>query len=151
MPANVFDSGIFENAWKGWEERFGIVHAGLFLHLFDWDQQLAVCEKIIRLMSGEKGSLFLGEMVGCEGGGERCKGKGIKFWEKGERKQYLHDEKTFEKMWGEVADRTRTVGMWKVEGAFRKRVQKEGGDESRRSTFFTGEGIGWLTFSVERI
>jgi hypothetical protein len=143
VSANVFDSRIFENAWKGWEGKFGIIHAGLFLHLFDWSQQLSVCDTIAKLMSTEKGTLFLGEMVGCESGGERGEGKEANFWKKGEeRKQFLHDEKTFQKMWGEVAEKTGTIGLWKVEAAFKKRAKKEDGDGSHGCAFFTGEGIG---------
>jgi hypothetical protein len=148
VPANVFEESIFEKAWKGWEGKFGIIHAGLFLHLFNWKQQLAVCEKIIRLMSDERGTLFLGEMVGCEGGGERG---GVKL--KGEvRKQYLHDAKSFEKLWREVAEKTGTVGMWKVEGSFKKGGRMEESDENHgHSRYFTGEDIRWFSFSVERI
>lgn len=99
-----------------------------------------MCDRIVKLMSKEKGSLFLGEMVGCEGGGERG---GIQIKEQ-VRKQYLHDEKSFEKMWGEVAERTGTVGLWKVEGAFKKRGEGSG-DGSHGGGFFTGEGIGVRT------
>jgi hypothetical protein len=153
VPANVFAEDTFEKAWEDWEGKFGIVYAGLFLHLFNYNQQITICEKIVQLMSKEKGTLFLGEMVGREGSGHRGEGKDVKFWTKGEeRKQYLHDVNGFEKMWAEVAEKTGTVGMWKVQGAFRKRPQK-GEDDGHPAPggFFTGEGIGWLTFSVERI
>jgi len=151
VVANAFDTDVFEKAWKDWGGKFEIIHAGLFLHLFNWDQQLSVCDKIVKLISKEKGALFLGEMVGCEGSGERGEGKGGKFWKKDEeRKQFLHDEVSFEKMWGEVAERTGTVGCWKVEGSFKKRARASG-DGSHGCAFFTGEGIGWLTFSVERL
>jgi len=87
--------------------------------------------------------LFLGEMVGCEGGGERGEGKETKFWKEGdERKQFLHDEQTFEKMWEDVAEKTSTVGCWKIEGAFKKRGNMDGNDASHGCAFFTGEGIG---------
>jgi hypothetical protein len=153
VPANVFDEDIFDKAWKGWEGKFGIIHAGLFLHLFDYNQQITVCGKIIKLLSKEKGSMFLGEMVGCEGSGHRGGGMDVKLSKKGEeRKQYLHDVEGFEKMWADVAEKTETMGMWKVVGTFRKRP-KQGEDDGRPApgVFFTGEGIGWLTFSVERI
>lgn len=146
VSANVFDETIFDNSWKGWEQKFGVIHAGLFLHLFDWDQQLVVCEKIVKLMSKEKGSLFLGEMVGCEGGTESGQGKANE-----EKKQYLHNKETFERMWGEVAKKTGTVGMWKVEGAFKKAQKERAREGSTENSFFTGEGVGWLTFSVEMI
>jgi len=154
VPANIFDESLFEKSFKGWENKFGIIHTGLFLHLFDYNQQLTVCEKIIKLLSKEKGALFLGEMVGCEGSGVRDEGKdAAKFWKKEEeRKQHLHDVEGFKKFWSEMAEKTSTAGMWKVEGNFRKRPKK-GEDDGRPApgSFFTGEGIGWLTFSVERV
>ena len=144
----MFDDSIFEKGWKGWDGKFRIVHAGLFLHLFSWDQQLAVCEKVIRLMSEEKGTLFLGEMVGCESGGERGR---VKF-KREVRKQYLHDIQSFEKMWGEVAEKTGTIGMWKVEGSFKTRGHMKESDGNRGcSGYFAGEDIRWFIFSVERI
>ena len=142
VAANVFDSDVFEKAWKGWEGNFRIIHAGLFLHLFSWDQQLSVCDALVKLMSKETGALFLGEMVGCEGGGERNEGKSVRFWKKEKRKQFLHDEKSFARLWGVVAKRTGTVDCWKVGGAFRKRGLHKDSDGSGGCAFFTGEGIG---------
>jgi len=149
VQANIFSDTIFEDKFKGWENKFKVVHAGLFLHLFSWEQQVVVCEKIVKLLGKEKGSIFLGEMVGCKGGGERS--GAAKFWKKGEeRKQYLHDGNTFQKLWGEVAEKTDTKGCWKVEGWFKVR-QTGNSDGSRGCAYFVGEGIGWFTFSVERI
>lgn len=94
--------------------------------------------------------------MGCEGSGHRGEDTGkdaAKFLKKeGERKQFLHNVEGFQKFWEDVAEKTRTVGEWKVQGTFRKRP-KEGKDDGRPApgAFFTGEGIGWLTFSVERI
>ncbi|TVY53939.1 Methyltransferase ausD, partial [Lachnellula suecica] len=67
VPADIFSPTLFEQELAGWESTFDVVHAGLFLHLFSRPQQLHVCEKIVRLMNPAKGSLFVGEMVGCLG------------------------------------------------------------------------------------
>lgn len=96
--------------------------------------------------------MFLGEMVGCSGGGERGEGKDVKIWKKGEeRKQYLHDEESFKAMWDQLAEMTSTVGMWKIESKFTPRKNKAGDEDNKECAFFVGEGIGWLTFSVQRI
>jgi hypothetical protein len=144
VPADIFDSGVFKKAWTGWEGKFGIVHAALFLHLFGWKQQLSVCKTVVKMMSEEPGAMFLGKMVGCEGGGERGGGT---VWRA--KKYYLYDEKTFGKLWGEVAKTTGT--RWKVEADFQKMPNKTTGNSSGGGAFFAGERIGWLTFSVERI
>lgn len=151
VAADVFSPTLFEREFAGWQETFSIVHAGLFLHLFSRDQQLQVCEKVVGLLKQEKGSLFVGEMVGCQGGGVRGAGKDSPFWgETEDRKQFLHDSKTFADMWDEVAKITSTVGQWKIDAHFRLRDASQG-DESANCAFFIGEGIGWITFSVEHI
>jgi len=151
IPANIFDEDVFEQAWKGWESSFDIVHAGLFLHLFNYEQQLLVCEKIIKLLRKEKGTMFLGEMVGCAGSGERGEGTDAKFWKEGEeRKQFLHDVEGFQRLWDDVATRTGTAGGWRVEGTFREKP-KQGMDDGKPAPggFFTGPGIGVSKVSRE--
>ena len=89
--------------------------------------------------------------MGCEDGGGRNEGEGIKFWKKGEgRRQFLHNETSFQKLWDEVAEQTETVGKWKVEGNLKIR-EKTAGNPTGGRAFFTGEGIGWFTFSIERV
>ncbi|KAH7327067.1 hypothetical protein BKA65DRAFT_405529 [Rhexocercosporidium sp. MPI-PUGE-AT-0058] len=135
-PTLLDTNGPFET-WKG---MFTVIHAGLFLHLFSLQQQIDVCKTIIKLLSNQSGAMFLGEMVGCSGSGERSEGKG-----------FLHDEESFKAMWDEVAEMTSTVGMWQVESRFTPRKKEADGEGSKGYAFFVGEGIGWLTFSVERI
>jgi hypothetical protein len=67
--------------------------------------------------------------------------------------QFLHDEESFAKFWADVAEVTGTKEQWKVESKFRERAPGEGDadGESKGCVFFTGEGIGWIKFSVERI
>lgn len=75
------------------------------------------------------------------------------FWGKGEApKTFLHDEETFGKLWGDVEKITGTKGKWTVQSRFRERpIGASDGDGSTRGmAFFTGKGIGWITFSVER-
>jgi SAM-dependent methyltransferase len=147
VAADIFSSTLFEEQFLGWENKFSIIHAGLFLHLFNWERQLLVCEKIVKLLKDEKGSMLVGEMVGCQGGGLR--GPASKNISE-ERKPFLHDDGSFAKLWGEVAKKTGTVGCWKVEGVFTLRY-KEWEDGGNSKAFFEGEGIGWFTFSVERV
>ncbi|KAK0114213.1 hypothetical protein ONS95_013712 [Cadophora gregata] len=153
VPADIFSQSIFDagGPFENWEGNFTVIHAGLFLHLFNIQQQVEVCKTIIKLLSDQPGALFLGEMVGCLGGGERGGGKDFKFWKQGEeRKQFLHDGESFKALWDEVAKMTSTEGMWKVEGKFKVREKEADGEGSKGCAFFVGEGIGWLTFSVER-
>ncbi|KUJ23738.1 uncharacterized protein LY89DRAFT_603944 [Mollisia scopiformis] len=152
VPANIFSPSLFSDEFAGWEGRFSIIHAGLFLHLFNWEQQLTVCEIIAKLLKEEEGAILVGEMVGCQGGGLRGGPANTDFWKKERRHwQYLHDEESFARLWGEVEGRTGTEGMWKVDSKFVVRRQEKGGDGSKSCAFFEGEGIGWFTFSVARV
>ena len=62
VPANIFSPTLFEKEFKGWEGKFKVLHAGLFLHLFCKEDQLVVCERIVKLLREEEGAMFLGEM-----------------------------------------------------------------------------------------
>ena len=101
------------------------------------------------MLKRDKGAMFVGEMAGCQGGGYR--GSDTKFWVKGEeRKQYLHDEGSFGRLWKEVAERTGTTGKWRVQVKLRAREKKKSDEGIPWCAFFVGEGVGWITFSVER-
>ncbi|KAG4434794.1 hypothetical protein IFR05_009729 [Cadophora sp. M221] len=154
IASDIFSPTLFDidGPFAKWEGMFTAIHAGLFLHLFNLQQQVEVCKTVIKLLSSQSGAVFLGEMVGCSGGGERGAGKDIKFWTKDEeRKQYLHDEKSFKAMWDSVAEMTSTVDEWKVESKFTPRKKTADDDGSKGCVFFVGKGIGWLQFSVERV
>lgn len=150
VAADIFSPSLFLDQFKGWENKFSYIHAGLFLHLFNWEQQIRVCCTIVKLLASSSGSCLIGEMVGCRGGGERNSGSASKFWEKGkERKQFLHDDISFQKLWDEVAKETEIEGKWKIEANLKVRGSGVG-NPSTGCAFFTGDGIGWFTFSVER-
>ncbi|KAE8443288.1 hypothetical protein EG329_002004 [Mollisiaceae sp. DMI_Dod_QoI] len=152
VPANIFSETLFEEEFRGWEGKFTFIHAGLFLHLFGWERQVAASEQIVRLLKQEKGAMFLGEMAGCQGGGLRG-GPARAGVGKEETKQwqYLHDEGSFEKLWGEVAEKTNTVGRWKIESSFKLRRLEKEKEGNQALGYFEGEGIGFFVFSVERI
>jgi hypothetical protein len=114
--------------------KFSIIHAALFMHLFTWEQQLQVCENVVKLMIDQEGALFVGCMVGKRGGGEAEQGR------------WLHDEDSWLRLWGEVWERLGTTGSWKVQGELRELGDVAGDD----SIYYRGEGIGLFEFSVER-
>lgn len=154
--ADIFSPTLFQDAFAGWEGKFTIIHAGLFLHLFTWEQQLLVCSRVVTLLKADRSALFVGEMIGRKGGGDGGDGSGSKLWWKPDQEGlWLHDEESFGRLWGEVEGRTSTVGMWKVEANFTERkmekeIEDEGSD-GEGGAFFVGEGVGWLDFSVMHI
>jgi len=90
VQSDIFSTNFWEkNAGVLEKGKFGVVHAGLFLHLFSWEKQLEVRERVVESLKKEKGSWFVGEMVGCKEGGEREVGKG---------NVWLHDEGSFQRL-----------------------------------------------------
>jgi SAM-dependent methyltransferase len=152
FAADIFDK---KSQLKDLEGKMDVVHAGLFLHLFNWKEQVAVAARIISLMYDRPGSLFLGSQVGGAEAGERdlqsktTSGK--------PRVAYLHDPESFRRFWNEVAALTGT--SWKVDvtaTALHKKVVSRLDDDGKKvekkaeETTFFGADTTWLRFSVER-
>ncbi|CAD6448969.1 cd15cb82-5439-4713-a241-14344beb6276 [Sclerotinia trifoliorum] len=138
LQANILDPNFFPLTFRNHIHQFSIIHCSLFMHLFTWEQQLLVCENVVRLLRNVEGALFVGCMVGKEGGGE------------GEQGRWLHDADSWVRLWGTVWERLGMSGSWKVQGELRR---LPGGDlvkEGEAPMDSGGEGIGLFEFSVER-
>ncbi|KAI1426423.1 hypothetical protein F5Y12DRAFT_742185 [Xylaria sp. FL1777] len=84
-----------------------IAHASNFFHLFSWDSQLIICERIVaffrRGLSAESPAVLFGKHLGSiEPGDVRVGGFRV----------FMHDQKTFQSLWDEVGRKTGTT--WKV-------------------------------------
>jgi hypothetical protein len=134
MVADIFDMSA-DRPLSELEGKMDIVHVGLFLHLFDWPDQVAACERIVSILKPEAGVLVLGQQMGTTAPGRVNHGHKILF---------KHDAATFEKLWAEVGEKTGT--RWKVtanldEGlGIKEGKRKWDGGEARR-----------LIFEVERV
>ncbi|KAI1746802.1 hypothetical protein F4782DRAFT_473473 [Xylaria castorea] len=88
-------------------EKISIVHASNFFHLFSWESQLVICERIVRFFRGgfraESPALLFGVQAGS------LKPGNIRV---GAFSVFLHDERTFQSLWDEVGSKTGTT--WKV-------------------------------------
>lgn len=104
MAADIFDpsSPLVEL-----EGKIDIIYAGSFLHLFNYEQQVAVCKRIVGLLKGKKGSLVLGRQAGNAEAGERAHRTNAA------QSMFRHNEESFRKMWAEVGEATGT--KWKVD------------------------------------
>ncbi|KAH8811716.1 hypothetical protein F5884DRAFT_855054 [Xylogone sp. PMI_703] len=102
IAANIFDekSGLDELDGK-----IDIVFVGAFLHLFNYEEQVKVCQRIVRILKPEKDSLILGRQVGNVNPGEKEGRTG--------HSVYRHNVESFQKMWDEVGELTGT--KWRVE------------------------------------
>lgn len=84
---------------------FGIIHVGMVLHIWDLEQQITACKRLVELLRDEKGVMVVGQSVG------NLVGKEVYIPSRGHR-IYKHDVDTFVAMWEEVGRRTGTE--WRV-------------------------------------
>jgi len=103
---------------KQLDGQISIIYAASFLHLFDYEQQVQVCERFVKLLRPEAGSVILGRQVGHVEAGPRPHRTNP-----GE-KMFRHNVESFEKMWKEIGAKTGTE--WRVEAELSKEWQGPG-------------------------
>lgn len=82
-----------------------IIHAGSFFHLFSWKQQLYIGKRLVDfLQPGIRNAFIYGRHVGVTTTREV---------ENNDSSPYLHSQESFQHLWDEVGELTRT--KWKVE------------------------------------
>lgn len=140
LQADVFDP---QSGLSTIEGEMEIVFTGLFLHLFNWEQQKQIAIRIIKILAPRPGSLLVGSQAGSvEPGEKELRGP---FVSDG-RTHFLHDPESFEKLWREAAGETNTV--WRVEASFSptKSIVK-----SKDGYFGGNQDTRLLRFHVERL
>lgn len=140
--AHFFAADIFapNDALRALEDKVNIIHAASFLHIFGWDEQLQICQQIVRLLRPQKGSLVIGRQVGNVAAGEMGENAVNKFMDRG--KVWRHNEDSFRKMWEQVGKMTGTRWDVKVDSLIME-------DEWRKE--WRQEGVRRLVFEVERM
>ena len=91
---------------RSFERKMSIVHAGSFFHLFSWEAQLVMGERIVRFfrrgLSAESPAVLFGTQLGRDNNPGELEAFKI----------FLHDKNTFQALWDEVGRRTST--SWEV-------------------------------------
>lgn len=146
IEADIFDSSE-SRGLKSLEGQMNAVHVASFLHLFDWETQVAACERIVKLLKDETGTTVFGRQVGNEKAHERqnvvALGKGT---------VWRHDGESFERMWEEVGRRTGT--RWSVEVEMAKGEGWVNKGRAMGPVGWNGTDDGtrwWLRFVVTRV
>lgn len=130
------------------EETWDVVSALMFLHIWDYKNQVAACKRILKLLKPEKGSLLIGASTGSVKPGEE--------WYKPplvpqERSIYRHSNETFVQMWNEIEEdlgiRVKVECTYDDEGERAARLKEEEG--KGKGHFFKGGDQRRLYFSVE--
>lgn len=105
LVGSIFDStphGIFKDV----EGEIDVVYAASIFHLFNWEDQLRLAERVATLLKPVPGALVLGRQRGNVDAAEyehRTNENGTMF---------RHNEESFKKMWEEVGAKTGTA--WEV-------------------------------------
>lgn len=126
-------------------QRFDIVWAALFFHLWDWDRQLEVSVATSKLLKPVPGSMIIGWQIGATPArlfSRPSTGSGTEY--RGHSQMYQHDAESLSKMWDEVGKRTGT--RWKVEAKNDLPAWLE-----RMPGVFGQEGVGRITFTIQRL
>lgn len=93
---------------KTLDGKISIIHAANFFHLFTWDAQLLIGERIVRFfqrgLSADTPAVLFGYHAGSLNPGEFKVGGTIPV--------FLHGEDTFQSLWDEIGKKTDT--KWKV-------------------------------------
>lgn len=105
IAADVFDG---ESPLKELTDQISIVYTGSFFHLFDYEQQLQVAQRIVRLLKPEPGSTVIGRQMGNEKAG-LYGSSGYS----GEKQRFRHNAQSWEELWDKVGELTGT--KWKTE------------------------------------
>lgn len=137
ITANVLDEST-ENPLGKLNNSIDMVHVASFLHLWDWDMQVQLCERIVALLRDRPGGLVFGRQVGTVKPGE--------YPSRTEKEKVIwrHDVETFGRMWEVVGSKTGTT--WRVDAEL-----KVVDSNKQRERGWRDEGTRMLRFAVERL
>ena len=134
IEADIFDADSKLNELDG---KINVVYASSFFHLFDWEGQIKVAKRIIRLLKPAYGSLILGRQGGKTEAGDLTHLKR-------ELTSYWHNAESWTKLWKQVSEETGTE--WKVDAV----LGEEDLNKKMKRDLFPG-GTRFLTFTVRRV
>ncbi|KAF2667857.1 hypothetical protein BT63DRAFT_426710 [Microthyrium microscopicum] len=105
IPADVFDDSSPLWSLNG---TFSMIYCGAFFHLFNYDQQVAIALRVVKLLAPKSGSLLMGRQVGNINPSDYDKSGYGK-----EKSRYRHNPESWKKLWEEVGEKTDT--KWDVD------------------------------------
>src|SRR5271155_4081046 len=89
--------------------KINIIHAGLFLHLWDWEGQVNATKRLVEILSPEKGSVVTGvQYARVESGIWDWKNSS----DQNSPKMFVQSTETWKKLWEQVGSETQT--LWSV-------------------------------------
>ncbi|KAI1149982.1 hypothetical protein F4825DRAFT_428327 [Nemania diffusa] len=124
-PSN--SSGSSNSELDALDGSMTLVHATSFFHLFTWAEQVRAATRIVRLLRADGADVMVfGRQVGTAA--PRASGKA------GSDKVYLHDGRSWQRLWDEVGARTGT--RWRAAMAPTEKIQTGAAESSLRKMTF---------------
>lgn len=103
VAADIFDESDGPgNGIRRFEEiGMDIIYAGSFLHLFEWDEQVRICKRLMRILEDKAGGLIVGKQSGLAEAKEV-----VRQTEWGTMKAFIHNDESFKRMWRQAEEET---------------------------------------------
>ena len=142
IKAHLFTADVFDEhgALDMLEGKIDVIYLGSFLHIFNWDDQVKICKKVIKTLRPRKGSTVFGRQVGCLKAKEVVTGgMGV---DKSTSRWWRHDIESITKLWDLAGEETGT--QWETWGRLDV-------DEGMGTSSWSEEGVRQLKFEVKRI
>lgn len=105
LIGDIFDETT-GSTFREFDGKVDIIYAASFFHLFNWEDQVGMTERVVRLLTPVEGSLILGRQRGNVNSGEyehRTNSKATMF---------RHNEESWKEMWKQVGKATGS--LWDV-------------------------------------
>ena len=133
-----------------------IISITMFLHLFNWQNQLRAATRILRLLSHRPGSLILGSQAGSVNAGELpLKPPFADVAGVDKRTVFRHNPESFERLWVEAGKAVgvplRVTAVFQAPDAFGKGVDSGFDISPKEQKYVTGAETRRLYFSVMRV
>ena len=133
-----------------------IISITMFLHLFNWRNQLRAATRILRLLSHKPGSLILGSQAGSVNAGELPLKPPFADVDGGEeRTVFRHNPHSFQQLWLEAGKAVgvplRVTAVLQAPDASGKGVDSGFDISMKEKKFFTGPETRRLYFSIMRM
>ena len=153
-PADVLDHSTETELSKKCDGKVGILHSTAVFHLFDWEKQVKMARRCLRLMSSQHGRVLIcGAQVGNINPGEHA---GLR---PGGGTRFRHNEESWKRLWEGVTqmepgrDKIRALEVGAVLEKHNSDIMKEDSEEpeqevERRHTGHVEEGFRWLKWWV---
>ena len=132
-----------------------IISITMFLHLFNWQNQLRAAVRILRLLSHKHGSLILGSQAGAVNAGELPLKPPFADTKDGEKRTvFRHNPESFERLWMEAGKAVgvplKVSAIFQAPDAFGKGVDSGFDISPKEKKYFTGAETRRLYFSIMR-